>query len=572
MRLATIRFSLLLLVAFVPTAALVPSVSLGQGPIPWIGGDGNWTDPANWDNPPVPLGTPTGNFDETATIGNGSTVTINSVLSSQPNQNSDPGAVLLENSSILQILSGGVINTTGTTGTMVDGNLAVNNSNVSVSGTASATFGASNFSSGSTLGITGPSATFNTSSLSFGGGTYAPILTSGSHSAIGVTGALNLGGGSLVPSFGSGFTPASGASWVLADAGSITGNFAIDSSQVSGGRSFVTSVVPGGTNGSQLVLDISTILQATVNARTGATTISSPSGDVIEIAGYSLLSGAGHLDAAGWSPITGNDWDVAGTASANSLDQTNGVSTSNIGGTAINLGNAVATNLPFGTTPQVSFEYVTDSNELVQGVVEFSEVNNLLVTVNPTTGAAQLKNSSNTTLELLGYTIASASESLNGAGLTVAIGEDADSRAGFVSELVEGDAVTVAPGQTYSLGSIFNTSGTQDLSLEFLIETAGTTAGDYNQNGVVDAADYTVWRDGLGNGFVQADYDIWKNNFGNTGSGGGGGFEILNGVVQYGSFTAGVATVSAVPEPASLALITLLLGCVAAGRGRRVTV
>ena len=62
--------------------------------------------------------------------------------------------------------------------------------------------------------------------------------------------------------------------------------------------------------------------------------------------------------------------------------------------------------------------------------------------------------------------------------------------------------------------------------------------GDYNQNGIVDAADYTVWRDHLGqsislpgenplaatSGLVdQEDYEFWKANFGNTLPGGGSG-------------------------------------------------
>jgi hypothetical protein len=54
--------------------------------------------------------------------------------------------------------------------------------------------------------------------------------------------------------------------------------------------------------------------------------------------------------------------------------------------------------------------------------------------------------------------------------------------------------------------------------------------GDYNQNNVVDAADYSVWRDTLGSttsldadgddsGTVDAaDYDVWTANFGETGS------------------------------------------------------
>jgi hypothetical protein len=44
--------------------------------------------------------------------------------------------------------------------------------------------------------------------------------------------------------------------------------------------------------------------------------------------------------------------------------------------------------------------------------------------------------------------------------------------------------------------------------------------GDFNYNGVVDAADYVVWRNGLGTTYVQDDYDAWRANFGNTAAGG----------------------------------------------------
>jgi hypothetical protein len=60
-------------------------------------------------------------------------------------------------------------------------------------------------------------------------------------------------------------------------------------------------------------------------------------------------------------------------------------------------------------------------------------------------------------------------------------------------------------------------------------------SGDFNRDGIVDAADYSVWRhmlnqnvvngagaDGDGNGLVdQADYAIWKANFGNAAPGQG---------------------------------------------------
>jgi hypothetical protein len=59
------------------------------------------------------------------------------------------------------------------------------------------------------------------------------------------------------------------------------------------------------------------------------------------------------------------------------------------------------------------------------------------------------------------------------------------------------------------------------------LQVVPSLVGDYNENGVVDAADYVVWRhtlgetgaglaaDGDGSGAVdQADYDLWRANFG----------------------------------------------------------
>ena len=93
--------------------------------------------------------------------------------------------------------------------------------------------------------------------------------------------------------------------------------------------------------------------------------------------------------------------------------------------------------------------------------------------------------------------------------------------------------------------------------------SAATLAGDYNHNGFVDAADYTLWHDtldstsqlaadGNGDGVINnADYTHWSNRLGNVvGSGG-----------SLSTF--------AIPEPASgiLGLITLL-GFAAMGRSR----
>jgi hypothetical protein len=68
--------------------------------------------------------------------------------------------------------------------------------------------------------------------------------------------------------------------------------------------------------------------------------------------------------------------------------------------------------------------------------------------------------------------------------------------------------------------------------------SAASLPGDYNHNGVVDAADYTVWRDGLGTTYTQADYTVWKTNFGNHAGGG-----------------SSASSNAAVPEPACLLLL-----------------
>lgn len=46
--------------------------------------------------------------------------------------------------------------------------------------------------------------------------------------------------------------------------------------------------------------------------------------------------------------------------------------------------------------------------------------------------------------------------------------------------------------------------------------SAPALAGDFNADGRVDAADYTVWRDGLGGQYSAADYQVWAEHFGST--------------------------------------------------------
>jgi hypothetical protein len=90
--------------------------------------------------------------------------------------------------------------------------------------------------------------------------------------------------------------------------------------------------------------------------------------------------------------------------------------------------------------------------------------------------------------------------------------------------------------------------------------------GDYNNNGVVDAADYVIWRDHLGQSFTlpndttpgtvtQADYNVWRSNFG----------------ASAGSGSGSLVADSAVPEPASVVLLVLGWAALLLCRPRRGT-
>jgi hypothetical protein len=145
-------------------------------------------------------------------------------------------------------------------------------------------------------------------------------------------------------------------------------------------------------------------------------------------------------------------------------------------------------------------------------------------------------------------------------------------------------AVTVSDSGTYSLNLTADADGTHSpitpgtplsnslytleyqtnslLGSQITFVSAVALPGDYNNDGVVDAADYAVWRDNLGapagtlpndvDGSVigQAQYDTWKANFGR-----------MSGV--------GSQSNAAVPEPASRLLILLGAVCVALETGRR---
>jgi hypothetical protein len=211
----------------------------------------------------------------------------------------------------------------------------------------------------------------------------------------------------------------------------------------------------------------------------------------------------------------------------------------------------------------------------------FPDPINLTLRVNPATGQAQLRNDSAANVALSGYRITSPANALNPSGWDpIATGTPI---AGFPQGNGTGNGWEIPPG-------------------------GGSVAGDHNNNGKVDGADYVVWRKTNING--AAGYTTWRSNFGATGSGGNGGdpnelvewyltgestlnsaasislgqaftiggaqnlvFQfttsagVKTGIVEYGAIGAGTGA-SAIPEPSAGWLVLIAFG-LAVGIWRR---
>lgn len=418
-------------------------------------------------------------------------------------------------------------------------------------------------------------------------------VTSAGNAKLQVTERAGLGG-NLHLNF-TGVSPGLGDSWTVLEAGSITGDFSSITSSLALpiGQALAVAKVPLAGGGSRLDVSLREVLFVNIDRDSGAVTVSHDGTGTIEIDGYSLLSASGALTPDTWNSLVdqntfGANW-VESNPSNSNLSELNPLAAATVnGGQSITLGNVYN---PYATSfgqsaEDLRLEYTGPDGAVALAAVSYSgtKVNNLLLQVDPATGQTHLRNTSNSTVSIDGYIVESASSSLNqtswssldeqGAegGSWVEMGTTTNGRLG---ELNPTSATELAPGANVDLGQMYATGGSQDLTFEFVLAGEeqsihgvilyealqnNALAGDYNGNGTVDAADYTVWKDAFGsttdlaadgndNGVIDAaDYTIWKDNFGQT--------------------AGSVANVSAVPEPASLVLVCLALVAIAAKRPR----
>ena len=108
------------------------------------------------------------------------------------------------------------------------------------------------------------------------------------------------------------------------------------------------------------------------------------------------------------------------------------------------------------------------------------------------------------------------------------------------SEVRDGNWAGSVPAGGY--GSL--ASSVTNMQVDYVRVYAGLP-GDFSGNGTVDAADYVIWRRGLGSTYTQADYQTWRTNFGTPSAGG------------TGSATAS-SSATAIPEPPTVLLFLLV--------------
>ncbi len=205
----------------------------------------------------------------------------------------------------------------------------------------------------------------------------------------------------------------------------------------------------------------------------------------------------------------------------------------------------------------------------------------LFLEINTTNGQTVIKNQSGETVHIDYYEIMSAGNSLNeggwnsfqnpagnppgfpsfntGSGWKEAGGSDD----GVLSESYLAGNSGVTSGASISLGAAYSVGDPQDIVFRYGWVTGASVAldGDYNGDGVVNAADYVMWRKTNING--SAGYNTWRANFGESGGGPTGVGRLTSGFVRYVTGGSGAG----VPEPTTLILVGAgIAGWASAGR------
>jgi hypothetical protein len=342
-----------------------------------------------------------------------------------------------------------------------------------------------------------------------------------------------------------------------------------------------------------LVLSIavpSLAVELHVNRFTGAMRIENPSDQPSEnVDGYSVSTDPDDLPLenvivpANWNSLTDQlepGWEEVVPAG----QQQTQITELNLTGSKLFAPGAVAS---LGNAYDVSvfdesllnFEYKLEGQSTTVGGGVFFE-GGIHLRVNKSSGVVEIVNGESVAIDFDSYVIQSPDNLLEPIAIIslqdqmISGWEEVNLTSSAITELNLTSSSVLGPGQSFNLGALYTggLNGLESLTFEFretavrilagVVEYVTGKPGDFNNDDVVDAADYTTWRDNLGatdetgingngdgaNGVDAADYDLWKTNFGVPGSG-------------------AVAVSGAVPEPTSALL--LFGGLLAIGFDRR---
>lgn len=497
---------------------------------------------------------------------------------------------------VLIVEPGGTLNTGNIVVFGVNSSVTLDGSGVSpatvfvenIPGKASGT----NVHPGRSFRVIGPNVDYTTNNFDLEpGSTFTSEITGATHSTIVAPNGVFADGVLNVEL--NGYSPSITDTWNLFDSNSISGGFSsIDSSgdPLPLGQKFTFDVVAdvSSTHGFFGRLGIEQQLVLMVDRDTGAVSIETGT-ESVDFDGYVISSALGGIDSSQWNSLDDqavSDWrESPSPGSQNAIAELKPTTSTVVAsGAPLQLGNLFDKPLAteFGTQEleDLQFEYYTPDGDTVQGEVIYvgdKQFNNLVLVVDPVDGDAVLQNQSNLPVSIDGYNIHSDSGSLlptDGSWLSLedqaeASWRESNETMNDLSELQSSGTTLLNGGRTFNLGSPFRTvadGGTADLTFRYLFpgESAFTEGvvvyrdvefsalpGDFNGDGIVNLADYTVWRDHLGgdesalanpgnnDGTVNAaDYQVWKTNFG----------------MSTGAVVAGLSTAS-IPEPTSMALL-----------------
>lgn len=425
---------------------------------------------------------------------------------------------------------------------------------------------------GGSLSVAGQTVVDVAGTISFAGGT----LETGS---FGVSGTIDLSSaiaGDL----------SLGTQIPIVTAGSVGGTpsgFTIDGSAPNLGRGVGLEMI---TTDTGAALEVSSIPVLTVDRLTGNVAINNFSDGALQFDGYEMRSEAGHFEAR-FSAIEDREDVYPGWLDVTPTRQRKALKAEYTFGEPITLGanESVAfdglmdMDLFEGLTPaeeSVTFSYMDGEGVVRPGIVEFlGPVNDLVLRIDPDTGAANIENLSQFTgdFDLTGLTIASENGSLNADGFA-ALGEGwdiANPNANFLTQVNLLDSVLFDEGSTASLGEIF-AGGAQDLTFRYALSNgqrgngsvvygagappvdmcmpANELLGDLNGDGMVDFPDFLT----LSSNFNQETDSYADGDINCDGTVGFTDFLALSG--NFG-MSLGATAAQSVPEPSSVMLVFL---------------